>query len=307
MQKDWYNPNTYVKVMTAAELRPEDTWRPKFRRHTAKATLGHCLLYPLSDGPSVALLVFMPPVLFLLSLPLFDWIALVDPFRRANWALGLLALPIFLPLLISFTMTLGYTLLVLGQLLVSSAMGEVDQPRWPEWNPQSITEGLGRWIWAGIVGVGIGWFPITLYWLHCGDVDWFDWFVIADLVIVCAGYSQMALAAALLHDDILGANPVTVFVAIVKIGWDYLFPSIVAGVAILLASQALWSVLFRIESLRFAALALWGFWVFVLYEAIVVFRMLGLTYYSHAVHLVWFRRRPKWATPMRPGRIYTNS
>ena len=30
------------------------------------------------------------------------------------------------------------------------------------------------------------------------------------------------------------------------------------------------------------AVALWAFWVFVLYEAMVVMRMLGLTYHAHA-------------------------
>jgi len=255
----------------------------------------------------VALLVFMPPCLLLLSLPVFDWIALVDPFRRANWALGLLALPIFLPLMFSFAMTFGYSLLVLGQMLVSSALGEADQPHWPEWNPDSISEGLGRWLWAAIVGLGIGGFPIVAYWIYCGNIDWFDRMVFAELAILGAGYAQMALAAALLHDNVLAANPVTVFAAILRIGWDYVQPAIVAGLAVIVAAVVLWSVLFSIPSLKLAALGLWGFWVLMLYEAMVVFRMLGLTYYAHSIDLVWFRKRPKWTRSSRSGQIYSNS
>jgi hypothetical protein len=47
--------------------------------------------------------------------------------------------------------------------------------------------------------------------------------------------------------------------------------------------------------------------VFLLYQAMVVMRMLGLTYHAHALELVWFRRRPRWATSRLDGRIYANS
>src|SRR5581483_5118322 len=100
--------------------------------------LGSSLVYPLWDGPGVGLLVLFPPCLWLLSLPVFDVIDMF--FDEKNWALGLLVLPIFLPLLFSFAMTLGYVLLVLGQMLVASAMGEDDHPRWPAWHPPEISE-----------------------------------------------------------------------------------------------------------------------------------------------------------------------
>ena len=37
------------------------------------------------------------------------------------------------------------------------------------------------------------------------------------------------------------------------------------------------------------AVALWAFWVFVLYSAMVALRMMGLTYHAHALDLSWFR------------------
>ncbi len=246
-------------------------------------------------------------MLFLLSLPVFDWIAIVDPFRRGDWALGLLALPIFFPLMFSFTMTLGYSLLILGQMLVSSAMGEADHPNWPEWNPETISEGLGRWLWAAVFGLALGGFPIVVYWINCGTIDWFDRVVFAELVIVGAGYAQMALAASLLHESVVGANPITVVVAIGRIGWDYVQPCVVAGIAVMLAGGLLWKVLFGMPTLRIAALGLWAFWVFSLYEAMVVVRLLGLTYFAHSDALIWFRSRPRWTASSRSGRIYSNS
>jgi hypothetical protein len=271
------------------------------------ALLGSCLAYPLRDGPGVALLVFFPPWLWLLSLPIFDWIAIIDPLAKGNWALGLLVLPIFLPLILSFAMTLGYVLLCLGQVLVVSALGEDDHPRWPAWHPAEISEGLARWIWAVLFGLVLGGFPVVLYWVHCGPIDWFDRVVFAELVMVGAGYAQMALAAALLHDSLIAANPYTVLQAIVRVGWDYVQPCLVGGLSVMLAGGAFWAVLFGVSSFRVAALCLWGFWVFVFYTAMVTLRMLGLTYHDHAHELLWFYDPPKWATSARIGRIYTNS
>src|SRR3954452_1793902 len=256
MRKAWYDPNAPV-LPTTSEVRTAREVRRERRRRARGNSLGACLVYPLTDGPGVALLLVMPPILFVLSLPVFDWIAIVDPFRRADWALGLLALPIFLPLLSSFLMILGYCLLVVGQMLVSSALGEYDQPSWPEWNPEAISEGLGRWLWAAVFGGAIGGIPIVAYWVYCGNIDWFDRVVFAELAILGAGYAEMALAAALLHESLIAANPITVVASIGRIGWDFVQPALVAGIAVMIGGGLLYAVLFGMPSLRLAAVALW--------------------------------------------------
>ncbi len=304
MRKEWYNPDEADAIRV---VRPGGRMPVTRRRGRPRSGIGDCLLYPLVDGPGVGLLLFFPPVLWFLSLPVFDFIAIVDPFRKGNWALGLLVLPVFMPLLFSFVMTLGYILLFLGQMLVASAVGEDDHPRWPEWHPASIAEGVGRWLWAIVFGIALGGFPIIVYWMNCGDLDWLDWFIIADLVMLGAGYTQMALAAALLHDTLLAANPVTVVPSIARVGWDYVRPALVGGLTVMLAAGIFWIVVFRMPSLSMAILGLWVFWVFILYEAMVVLRLLGLTYFAHSHELLWFHQRPKWGTPGRFGKIYTNS
>ena len=50
--------------------------------------------------------------------------------------------------------------------------------------------------------------------------------------MLAAGFAQMALAAALLHENIVAANPITVVAAIVRIGWAYLWPCLLAGIAL---------------------------------------------------------------------------
>jgi hypothetical protein len=307
MRKSWYDPTAVSAVRLASEVAMKESSLRRRRPRGAPVRLGECLIYPLVDGPGIGLLVFLPPLLWLLSLPVFDVIAILEPLTRGDWAIGLLTLPIFMPLLMTFALTVGYSLLFMGQILVVSALGEADHPRWPEWDSHEISEGLGRWLWAGLFGLALGGFPVVVYWLNCGDIDWFDRVIFAELVILGVGYAQMALAVSLLHDKLAAANPVTVALAIVRVGWDYVQPCIVAGIALFLAVAALLAVIFRMPSMRVAAVALWAFWVFVLYEGMVVHRMLGLTYYTHADDLAWFRRRPKWGLSRRFGQIYPNS
>jgi hypothetical protein len=305
-RKSWYDASAAgsVRVVSkqAGEFGP-----PRRRRARTAPGLFECLFYPLTDGPGVGLLVFLPPLLLFLSLPVFDVVAILEPLARGDFALGLLILPILTPMLVTLSLVFGWGLLFLGQMFVASALGEPDHPRWPGWDAHEIAEGLGRWLWAGVFGLVLGGFPVVAYWTVCGDIDWFDRVVFADLVFLGAGYALMALAASLLHDSLAMANPVTVLLAIAQIGWDFVMPCVAGGVALILAAGALAGVLFYIPSLKLAVVALWGFWVLVLYEVMVVLRMVGLTYHAHAEDLVWFRGRPKWGTPARFGKIYSNS
>jgi hypothetical protein len=283
-----------------------ETYGALRRRHARVAPgLFECLLYPFTDGPGIGIMLFLPPILLFLSLPIFDVIALLDT-KRVDWALGLLVLPIFLPLMSVFALVFGYGLLFFGHMFVASALGEPDHPRWPEWDPHEISEGLARWVWAAVFGLVLGGIPVVAYWEVCGDIDWFDRVVFFDLIVLGAGYALIALAASLLHDSLAAANPFTVLMAIVQIGFDFLMPCLAGGLSLVLAAAAIYGVLYQIPAMKLAVLALWGFWVFILYEVMVVLRMIGLTYHAHADELHWFRGRPKWGLPGRFGRIYSN-
>jgi len=231
----------------------------------------------------------------------------LQPLTKSDWALGLMVVPVMIPMIFSFAMTFGFALLFMGHVLVSSSLGENDHPRWPEWHPSDIAEGIWRWFWAGLLGGVLGGIPIAIYWYRSDEIDALGWMLLIGLAIVGAGYALMALAAALLHESIIAANPYTVIRAIFRIGSGYVRPCVVAGCALILAGLGVWGLLYRMPSMWLEALALWGFWVFFFYEAMVVLRMMGLTYHAHALDLHWFRRRPRWATSSRHGQIYANS
>ncbi len=224
--KRWYDPAAATALYVIPRAEEQESWSAaKWRHPRVMPGLGECLLYPLSDGPGLGLLFLLPPFMWVLSLPVYDVISFLQPATKGDWRLGLLIVPVMTPMLFSFAMTFGYALLFLGHVLVASSLGENDHPRWPEWHPSDIAEGIGRWFWAGLFGLAVGGGPLVLYWMHRGDVGLLDWIVLIGLITLGVGYAQMALAASLLHDNIVAANPVTVFAAIGRIGWDYLRPA----------------------------------------------------------------------------------
>lgn len=247
------------------------------------------LLYPLWDATGLSFLIFLPPLLWLSSLPVFGILPLL---LRAGGLILVLA-PFAFGMVIFFALVLGYVLLFLGRVLVSSALGEVAHPRMPDGDFHSLLGGVGRWLWAALVGVAVGGLPALAYWLRCGDIDLFDRVVLGELFALGAGYSLMALAAALLHDNVWAANPITVVQAICRVGWSYVGPCLLAGFAVMLA-LGLFALLEQASAVWVTAVGLWLFWVFGLYEAIVVMRVLGLFYRRHAAALGWIRDRPRW-------------
>ena len=265
----------------------------RVRRRKRDYDLVDTLLYPIADGPGVALLLFMPPLLALMTVPVIDIFTEITS-RNALNPVHLLLVPVALPMIASFALVIGYIGLFLGRVLAASAFGEDDHPRWPDWDSHEIAEGLGRWIWAGLMGFVVGGFPAMVFWINCGDVDTVDKFIFGDLAAVGIAYALMALAASLLHENILSANPVAVVLAIRRVGWDYVSPCLISGLGIVSAVLAWRFVLFQSPNIVVAVLGLWGCWVWALYQAMVIFRALGLTYHKHTAALGWFRRPPRW-------------
>jgi hypothetical protein len=247
------------------------------------------LLYPFWDDQCLAVLVFLPAALWLTSLPV---LGLVPPIVRNFDRFSIMA-PFAFPMVFIFAIVVGYALLYLGQVLITSGQGEIDHPRLPEWDFWRNLASLARWLWASLVGFALGGLPAAAYWVRCGDLDLFDRIILSELMALGAAYSQMALVASLLHDDFRAANPVTVVQAIMRLGWSYVWPCLVTGAAIGLAFGVA-SLAWNAPNDFLAVLGLWVFWVFVMYEAVVVFRILGLFYHRHASKLGWFHNRPQW-------------
>ena len=233
-------------------------------------------------------MLFLPPFLAIMALPVFDMVVHITPENVLN-PINLLIIPFSLPLITSFTLTIGYVLIFLGRILASSASGQDDHPRFPIWDRLEILEELARWIWASMTGLAIGGLPAMAYWEHCGDVDWLDLLLFAILAGVGIAYAQMALMTSLLHDSLAAANPITVFRSIARIGKGYLAPCLLTTLTVLLALTAWTMVLLHSPTMSLGLLGLWGCWVFTLYAAMMVVRLLGTLYYKYESRLAWFR------------------
>jgi hypothetical protein len=253
-------------------------------------TLRESLLYPLWGATGVSMLVALPPLLWITSVPT---IGAIQAIAGLGWAFHLGLVLLLVPFSLGLAVVLGYMLLFLGRVLASSAAGEMHHPHTPDWDLDSIAFGLGRWAWAALVGGVVGGFPATVYWVYCGDVDLFDVMILAELAALGAVYGLMALLASILHDDPLAANPATVVSAIVRVGWGYATPCLLAGGAVV-AAGAIGYAAFMVDRPAAAAFLWWLFWFVALYEAMVVLRVLGLFYHRRARTLGWFRDRRGW-------------
>ena len=155
--------------------------------------------------------------------------------------------------------------------------------------------GLGRWVWAGLIGRRRG--------RHSRggllDVLWRHRPVRRDHPRRAArGRGGLRPDGACwprsCTTTALAANPITVVRAIVRVGWGYAQPCLVAGFAVVLAIDAAGRRRSRSRTPRWrpscSGCSGWSS----LYEAMVVLRVLGLFYHRHARELGWFRDRTGW-------------
>ena len=255
---------------------------------TPETRLVDSLLYPLWNASGLSILAFMPFGLWIATVPLFTLI----PTMRSGSAFGVLGLILLIPQLLLVFFAGGNALRFLGQVLVTSSLGEVAQPRSPSWSVGEIGQGLWPWFWALLIGGVVGGLPALLYWINCGDVDWLDRIVLVDLVIPGLAYAQMALLAALMFESPLAANPVTVVRAIRRVGWSYASPCVLSGSTLVILA-GLFAAVLQIQDGLAQTVAYWAFWVASLYASMVVLRRLGLFCYRHAVVLDWFPDRTR--------------
>ncbi|WP_435006392.1 hypothetical protein P12x_003966 [Tundrisphaera lichenicola] len=199
-----------------------------------------------------------------------------------------------IPQLILFLAVAGYILLFLGQVLITSALGEVSQPRSPGWDLIEIGVGLGRWFWALIIGGLVGGLPALTYWIGCGEVDLMDRIVLIDLLVPGMAYAQMALLASLIHESPLAANPATVYRAIRRLGWTYFKPCLETSAYVVIVT-GLFAGMLRIRGDLAQSIACYLFWVVSFYASMVLLRRLGLFCFRNAVVLDWYPDRTRHA------------
>ena len=252
-----------------------------------ETSFGVCLTYPLRNASGLGLLAFMPPLLWFGAVPLFA----VIPLLATGSALTVIGVVLLGPQWVILFFTLGHVLLFLGEVVVTSCLGSVQVPRQVSWNPGEIARAWALWSWALLVGVVAGGWPALIYWLQCGDVDWFDQVVLIDLIVPGLAYAQMALVLALTDDSPWSAaNPIRVTAALGRSGWSFFWPCLVTG-GFLALMITLFKACLELGGEFSQSVAFWAWWVVGLYLAMVALRWLGLFCYRSRVVAVGPRRR----------------
>ncbi len=253
-----------------------------------ESTLFESLAYPLWGSAGLSMLVFVTPALIMMSVPLITMLLVV----AGGTAYAIPGFVLLIPASLGLLAVLGFFMMFLGRVLVSSSIGEILQPRLPGWDLEEIISELGRWFIAILAGGLIGGMPMVAYWIKCGEIDLFDRIVLLELAALAAAYAQMALLAAVLNESPWAANPITVLQAIGRVGWAWVKPCLVTGFAAMLVFSLLMASFTVQDPAASFFLYLLTCFLFI-YESMVVVRILGLFHYRHGKAIGW-HRRPKW-------------
>lgn len=243
--------------------------------------------YPVWDAGGIALLAFMAPVLaFLTTLErhVAPLIFFENFLAGAAMALGLGTALLLL-------LALGLTCQHLGGFLAASAQGEPHHPNWPAFEAFEVLRALGRWLVAAAGGLVLGGGLGILDALGLDEAPGF-WARLGAGALLSLGtlYGLMALLAITLFEDVRAANPPTVLRAAVLAGPGYLAACLLASVGLSVGAVAA-SYLVAVDNPLAQLAGFWLLWAAALYGALVVLRVLGLSYHRRAAAIGWFRSR----------------
>ncbi len=249
--------------------------RPRRRRGTAGWY--DCAAYPFRAWPLLvslaAALTTVTGAGVLLVPQLYDTAADTGQVLGVGWA------GVFLLLGLG-----GYVAGFLDCALASALAGHFGDVRWPGANIFLVLKSLARWLICLVGGPALLAGAGYLYWLHCGDVDWLDRIILAEVAVAAAGYALLALAASNERDRLLAANPLRVLEVGERLGYRALVLAGAAAAVVLGCGHFLFVAL---EELHRNVLGGWLLlalaWTALLFLASFLFRLLGLWCY---------RRRP---------------
>lgn len=266
---------------------------------TPGTSLAANILYPIWDGNGLAMILFVSPPLWIssmLSLGLIpNYVIKPDRDTREGLAMVMGALTLIFPMLLIMTAMIGYLCTFLGNVIRQSAFGDLHHPRVPAWQTGTIVYNLMHWGCATFAGWVVVCPLLMLLTSVRGPVGLEDTWIVAILAAPGVIYASVALVAILLFDSLVAANPATVLRVLAKGGASSLKLAVAMPIAVGVTAEV-GALLFRLADKGLLLLlgGVWLYWVAVLYEAMVIARMLGVYYHAHAQKIGWFKERPQW-------------
>ncbi len=255
------------------------------------------LLYPLWDGTAILLLAILPVMLAISSLLSIGLIPKYVLGGEDVMKMG--ALTMVFPMTTLLVLVLGYLLTFLSEIVLDSGGGEVYHPKIPAFSIATTFSSL--WAWGCSLAVAVlvtlpVIYPVYKTLPPVGEFGPKHWAIAGLLGTPSMIYAPMALVAVLLHGSVIAANPLTVIKGMVRSGFGgirltaLLSTAYATGVvaAVMVFAISDWG------GIPVAILTAWVFWVVFVYAMMVLSRVLGLYYGSHATSIGWFPDRPRW-------------
>lgn len=253
-------------VEPPAPPRPKRTY---FRRGQLETWWFHCLLYPMRAfvlilGLAVGLTLVTGATVLLIP-------ELFELRTQPWWHAAICSAYLVIPLVAG-----GYACAALDCVLAAGITGQAAYLAWPGRNIGEALAGSGRWLICFLAGPVFLVAVIVAFWMYCGDLLLFDWFIVAELGVVTVGYWLFVLASVGMSGGLTGVHPFQVIDLVHRLGYR---SAVVAVLAAAFAGAHAWLGLTALDGVhRGASGWVWLFaaWFSALFWAVFIFRLLGV-------------------------------
>ncbi len=176
---------------------------------------------------------------------------------------------------------LGYVFNYFNALLSLSAEGKSNQEPTLDAGPLGAILSCAHWLGCFLAGPVLFFAAAALYWIYCGELAFFDWMILVELVFVGVGWWIVSLVITNVDDTIWVPNPIRVVRVGFGMGLKWLeLTALAMGIFI----AHLGAVLFGIAELHqkpvLAVPLLCACWTSVLYFGAFACRRIGTSYRS---------------------------
>jgi hypothetical protein len=134
---------------------------------------------------------------------------------------------------------LGYACAALDGALACGSAGDSRYFYWPGRDLGFVLQSGIRWLVCFSAGPIVPIVGAYFYWLNCGDMEMWDWLILADLITLGVGYGLFALLAVNARGRLLDANPVRVAEQVERLG--YRAALVVLAASALVIGHGLWA------------------------------------------------------------------
>jgi hypothetical protein len=248
---------------------PPKRKRGYFRRGQMETHWYHCLLYPLRALPLVlglAVILTLVTGVLVLLIP-----ELLELRMHPWWHAALCSTYLLVPLAM-----VGYACASLDCVLDAGLAGRAAYLAWPGRNLGLALTSSVRWLVCFLAGPVFLAGVIVAFWIYCGDLLQFDWFIIAELGVITVGYWLFVLASVGVSGSLAGVNPLYVIDLIHRLGYR---SAVVAALASAVAGGHAWLGIIALDGIHRGASGwawLFATWSSSLFWAVFVFRLLGV-------------------------------